>query len=75
MHIPNPYGDPALATYMALMFPYQPYPLLPSYAAAAAGFARAAMLVPVCAATAWNLAMLGLLAGEGLTPGKADPAK
>ena len=74
MHIPNPYNDPALAAYMAFMFPYQPYLMLPTYAAAAAGFARAAMLVPVCAATAWNLAMLGLLTGEGASSGKADPA-
>ena len=75
MYFPNPYSDPALATYMALAYPYQPYGLLPAYAAATAGFARAAMLVPVCAATAWNLALLGLLAGDASGLGKPDPKK
>jgi hypothetical protein len=75
MYIPNPYSDPAYAAYMACMFPYHPYFMLPNYAAATAGLARAALLVPVCAATAWNLTMLGLLAGEGSAAGRAEPAK
>ena len=68
MYIPNPYNDPAFAAYMAFMYPYQPYLLLPTFAVAAASVARASLLVPTCAATAWNLAILGLLAGEGTAP-------
>jgi hypothetical protein len=75
MYIPNPYSDAVLAAYMACMFPYQPFLLPPTYAAAAVGIARAALLVPVCAATAWNLTMLGLLAGEECASQKAQPGK
>ena len=74
MYIPNPYNDPAFAAYMAFMYPYQPYLLLPTFAVAAASVARASLLVPTCAATAWNLAILGILAGEGCQPQKAGPA-
>jgi len=75
MYIPNPHTDPAFATYMAFMLPYQPYFLLPQFAAATAGLMRASLLAPVSAATAWNLTLLSLLAGEGYPSQQQQPAK
>jgi hypothetical protein len=74
MYIPNPYTDPAYAAYMAFAFPFQPNLMLPTFVAASASLARASLLPTVCAATAWNMALLGVLAGNECACGKARPA-
>jgi hypothetical protein len=74
MYIPNPYSDPAFAAYMAFAFPLQSYLMLPTFVAASTNLARASLLPTVCAATAWNVALLGVLAGTECSCGKARPA-
>lgn len=66
MYIPNPNTDPAFAAYMAAMLPFYSYLVFPAFVAASANVVRASMLAPICASTAWNIAMLNLLAGGGL---------
>lgn len=63
MYIPNPYMDPTFPVYMAMTFPLQSYVMLPALMAASTNMVRAASLPPVWAATAWNLAVLSVLAG------------
>lgn len=75
MYVPNPHTDPAFAAYMAVMLPFHSYLMLPTFVAASANLVRASLLAPVCASTAWNIAMLNLLAGGGLeTDGARKPA-
>jgi hypothetical protein len=72
MHIPNPYTDPTFAAQMAMAMPFPAYAMLPAYATMTAAIARASMLPPVLAATAWNLALLSAFTGDTCTCGKAN---
>jgi hypothetical protein len=64
MYVPNPYTDPTFAAQMALTFPFYAYSMLPAYAVLSANAIRAASLPAISAATAWNIAVLSVLAGQ-----------
>ncbi len=72
MYFPYPYTDPTLAAHMATAMPFHAYAMLPAYVAMTASVARVSMLPPVWAATAWNLALLGAIAGDACACGKAN---
>lgn len=64
MYAPNPYTDPTFAAQMALTFPAYAFAMLPAFAVMSANIARAASLPAISAATAWNIAVLSVLAGQ-----------
>lgn len=65
MYISNPSTEAALAAYMAATLPFHSYLMFPAFVTASTNAVRASMLAPICASTAWNIAMLNLLAGGG----------
>lgn len=64
LQFPSPYPDPLFMSYMAVMYPFHSYIMLPAVVAASANIARVSMLAPICASTAWNIAMLDFLVGN-----------